>query len=1197
LYLSKLEIFGFKSFANKTVVNFTKGITGIVGPNGCGKTNIVDAIRWALGEQKSSTLRSDKMENVIFNGTRNKKPMGMAEVSLTMVNDNNALPTEYNEVTITRRIFRSGESEYLLNKNICRLKDITNLFMDTGMGTNAYSVIELKMIETILSNRTDERRKMFEEAAGVNKYKLRRRLALKKLEEVKGDLTRVNDIVAEVDKNVKSLERQAKKADQYNQIQSVLREKEIDLAEREFSVFVKQMTELVDKRNELLTEKELIDGEVQTIELDLVKYRDMILEIERKLRSVQQKISAETEKMHSVQNAVSIASERIKSQERNSQKYAEEVAEYEIQLENTQFTIDDNIQLLANLEKTILLKEKEIEDFKQIVADKKSKLDVYKSSTKDESAKLIAIEKSISSNENKLSNLKNQLNKANNTIDKLNQSINAITTNMAKTVSYIEELEQSKIKTLERLHQSEMFYAEQTKLKDDLEKQLNEQKTKEVDLRSSLNALNDKIEFISALITNLEGVSKGVKLLIETKTWTQKDITLFADVGNTDEEYRPALEASLKFVLNNLLVENLNELNNAVEFLRGNNLGKASFYLLNRPITKKKTVFDSIDGYRIKRRIKRIEAEEGFIGWTYNYIQTEEKWKPYFIKVLNNTALVNSLETAVKLNQKYPSFNFATPQGDIIFTNGIVEAGGLANMDDSLFGRKLLLENLRNEFPNINEKIESIKEKIVETESYISAIDLKAISEQGKMLENDINTLDKQIAKFEFEKNKNEEEIEKAYKQINEGVKEANFIEQQIAEEEKQLNELRENKNLIKDAIIKQEQETKTLEEDYSKTVSEYNQKMIELERNKGKIINLRNDIKRGQDTERNISATIERRKKDIENAKEEIISNNYIIEEKEADLEQITYDRQLLINEEKKIEAELGTIKQESSKFEQQLSKLRSRRQICGDGIHGIDVKMNEINIRLENLTNHIKEEYNQDLVVKEYEDGDTFNIKETSLEVQQLKNRLKSIGPVNLLAYSEYEEERDRLEFLNKQRNDLIDSEKDLVKTIEEINETAQNLFAEVFEQIRENFKKIFQTLFNPGDEADLTLEEGVDPLEGKIEIMAKPKGKRPTTIELLSGGEKTLTATALLFAIYLVKPSPFCILDEVDAPLDDANVDRFTKLIKEFSINTQFILVTHNKRSMEAAENMYGVTMQEEGISKLVGVQFNEEINVAS
>jgi len=1197
LYLSKLEIFGFKSFANKTVVNFTKGITGIVGPNGCGKTNIVDAIRWALGEQKSSTLRSDKMENVIFNGTRNKKPMGMAEVSLTLVNDNNALPTEYNEVTITRRIFRSGESEYLLNKNICRLKDITNLFMDTGMGTNAYSVIELKMIETILSNRTDERRKMFEEAAGVNKYKVRRRLALKKLEEVKADLTRVNDIVAEVDKNVRSLERQAKKADHFNQIQSVLREKEINLAEREYSVFVKQMTELVDKRNELLTEKELIDSEVQTIELELVKYRDMILEIERKLRNVQQKISLETEKMHSVQNAISIASERIKSQERNSEKYAEEIAEYEIQLENTQFAIDDNTQLLANLEKAITVKEKEIEELKLVVAEKKDELDKSKINTKEEEAKLITIEKTISSNENKLTNLKNQLNKANSQIDRLNQNINSITTNMAKTVGYIEELEQSKIKTLDRLHQSEKFYAEQTKLKDELEKKLNEHKTTEVDLRSNLNALNDKIEFISALITNLEGVSKGVKLLIENKTWTEKDITLFADVGNTDEEFRPALEAALKFVLNNLLVENLEELNNAVEFLNKNNLGKASFYLLNRPITKTKTIFDTIDEYRIKRRIKKIEAEDGFIGWTYNYVQTEDKWEPYFNKVLNNTALVNSLESAVKLNQKYPSFNFVTPQGDIIFTNGIIEAGGLANADDSLFGRKLLLENLRNEFPVINQKIETVKETIAQIESEIAGIDLKTISEQGKMLENDINTLDKQIAKFEFEKNKSEEEIEKAHKQINDTVKEANFIEQQIEDEERLLQELKESKRLIKESIDKKEQEIKVLEEEYSKIGAEYNQQMIELERNKGKINNLRNDIKRGQDTERNITLSIERRKKDIENAKEEIISNNYIIEEKEAELEQISYDRQLLLNEEKKIESELGEIKQESSKFEQQLAKLRSRRQICGDSIHGIDVKMNEINIRLENLTNHIKEEYNYDLTVKEFDDEDTFNIKEVSIEVQQLKNKLKSIGPVNLLAYSEYEEEKERLEFLNKQRGDLIESEKDLIKTIEEINETAQSLFAEVFEQIRENFKKIFQTLFNPGDEADLTLEEGVDPLEGKIEIMAKPKGKRPTTIELLSGGEKTLTATALLFAIYLVKPSPFCILDEVDAPLDDANIDRFTKLIKEFSNNTQFILVTHNKRSMEAAENMYGVTMQEEGVSKLVGVQFNEEINVAS
>ncbi len=311
--------------------------------------------------------------------------------------------------------------------------------------------------------------------------------------------------------------------------------------------------------------------------------------------------------------------------------------------------------------------------------------------------------------------------------------------------------------------------------------------------------------------------------------------------------------------------------------------------------------------------------------------------------------------------------------------------------------------------------------------------------------------------------------------------------------------------------------------------------------------------------------------------------------------LEDINSELTELRKVEREIDQRLETFKQSASKFESQLKTLRNDRQTISDSIHTIDLKINEINLRLENLVEHIKENYALELEYAQYEDLDTYNFKEQSQEVFQLKEKLKNLGPINLLAFSEYEQEKERLDFLFKQRDDLVESEKELIKTINEINETAQRLFSETFEQIRQNFIKIFQTLFNPGDEADLVIEENADPLEAKIEIVAKPKGKRPTSIELLSGGEKTLTATALLFAIYLVKPSPFCILDEVDAPLDDANVDRFTKLLKEFSNNTQFIIVTHNKRTMEAAENMYGVTMQEEGISKLVSVQFNEEIPV--
>ena len=321
MYLSKLEIFGFKSFANKTVINFTKGITGIVGPNGCGKTNIVDAIRWCLGEQKTTVLRSDKMENVIFNGTKAKKPMGMAEVSLTMVNDEGLLPTEYSEVTITRRIFRSGESEYLLNKNICRLKDITNLFMDTGMGTNAYSVIELKMVESILSNKADERRHMFEEAAGVNKYKLRRRLALKKLDDVKADLVRVNDIVSEVEKTVRSLQRQSKRAEKYNQIQSMLREVELDLAEREFTKYTGDGRRLIEDRKSLIEKRELTDNQIKEIENRLIDYRHKIDDVESKLRIINNEIAGLTNNLHSLQKNESVAQERLLARKKDIERF------------------------------------------------------------------------------------------------------------------------------------------------------------------------------------------------------------------------------------------------------------------------------------------------------------------------------------------------------------------------------------------------------------------------------------------------------------------------------------------------------------------------------------------------------------------------------------------------------------------------------------------------------------------------------------------------------------------------------------------------------------------------------------------------------------------------------------------------------------------------------------------------------------
>lgn len=1194
MYLSKLEIFGFKSFANKTIVHFTKGITGIVGPNGCGKTNIVDAIRWCLGEQKSSTLRSDKMENVIFNGTNAKKPMGMAEVSLTLVNDRGVLPTEYSEVTITRRIFRSGESEYLLNGNLCRLKDITNLFMDTGMGTNAYSVIELKMIETILSNKAEERRNMFEEAAGVNKYKLRRRLALKKLEDVKADLTRVNDIYSEVEKKVNALERQANKADKYNQYNTVLKEKEINLAEREYSFFNVKKAELIEKSKNFKVRKDEIDGEIKSLENELIVYRDQIYEIESELKVKREEVTSQTEKLHNVQKNISVAEEREKSLYRNLMMFQQELEEMSYTKEETEDVIAESHELVAQYTQEIAAKEKEIEDLEGQTAGKEEILKEKKVVLKSKSDELIEMFKDINAKENRIASLREQFEKNKSEMRRNEEKIQSITGNMAKTVGFLEDLSVEKSEIEEKISLSEKLLSEKRNEKENLEKELTALKDKELEEKTLLANLENKIEFLQSLITNLEGVSKGAKTLMESEGWTDKEKTLFADVGSTEEKYRFALEASLKSVLNNLLLENMEDLNKAVSYLKKNDLGKASFYLLQD--NKSGGLFSKLSGLRKNTKRKKLEKHKAFLGWAYSMVQTKNKWKPYFNKILSNTALTGDLESAIKLAKSFPEFNYATLNGDLVQNNGIIEAGSLPKLDDTLFGRKQLLEELKLEYPKLKENLGRLRTEIEEHEDLIAGIDLNKISDQGRILLNEITGIEKQISQLEYENSKASEDIELMQKQLQELAVATNKLDDELVKLDEEIELDRKLRNDEEEILSSLEAEVKETETEFNRATYNYNQGKLELERLKGKLQNTKNTIYRSEQALVKIQETIAKRTVDIDKTKEEMESLKIIIEDYQFSFDELKEIQEKLLNEQKEIDVRLSGVKEEASKFEKLLNSLRNERQQMSDSLHEVDLKMNQIDLKIENLLENIRESYTIELELKEFEDQDDFNFEREHQEVVSLKNKIKQLGPINLLAYAEFEEENERLQFFTKQRTDLIEAEKDLIKTIQEINSTAQTLFMDTFDAIRQNFIKIFRGLFNPGDEADLVIQEGVDPLEAKIEISAKPKGKRPTSIELLSGGEKTLTATALLFAIYLVKPSPFCILDEVDAPLDDANVDRYTKLIKEFSYNTQFIMVTHNKRTMEASENMYGVTMQEEGISKLVGVQFNEQLATA-
>ncbi|HSP88704.1 MAG TPA: AAA family ATPase, partial [Ignavibacteriaceae bacterium] len=688
MYLSKLEIFGFKSFAQKTNIIFNEGVTSIVGPNGCGKTNIVDAIRWCLGEQRSSALRSDKMENVIFNGTASKKPMGMSEVSLVIQNTKGILPTDYSEVTITRRIFRSGESEYLLNKNICRLKDITNLFMDTGIGANAYSVIELKMVETILSNKADERRIMFEEAAGVNKYKLRRRLALRKLEEVKGDLTRVNDIVTEVEKKVNSLERQAKRADKYNKLSLTLREKELDLAERELALFNKEKAENKNKKDENFKIKINLESQLAELDDKIKDVKQLLNDAESKLKIKREEVTSKRDEIYNQQKKISVEMEKKRSLEENIIRYNQELEELKIQLADSQKIINDGSISIHEFQKNINSKTTDKITFENSVTSLKSSLEEKRNEVKAENQSLVEQVKEITNKENDLANLKKQIELRNTSIAKANEKIQSYTNNIAKTVGFISELNDEKSKTEEALVEAEAEYSRKQKEKDEFEKELNNLREKELGIKTVINGLKDKINFIQSLIDNLEGISKGAKALLENNDWTVKEKTLLAYAGNTDEEFRFAVEAALKSNLNNILIESLDELKKGIKYLKEKNIGKAGFYLTN--ITEKENpgFLGGLQNYFTKRKSKLLAKEKDFLGWAKDSVKTEPKWRSFFDKILINTAIVDSLETAFRLREKYKGFNFTTLNGDYIQSSGIVEGGSLPQGDVSIFGRK-----------------------------------------------------------------------------------------------------------------------------------------------------------------------------------------------------------------------------------------------------------------------------------------------------------------------------------------------------------------------------------------------------------------------------------------------------------------------------------------------------------------------------
>lgn len=1183
MYLSKLEIIGFKSFAHRTLLKFDAGMTSIVGPNGCGKTNVVDAIRWALGEQKAGTLRSDVMENVIFNGTRTRKPLGMAEVSLTIENTKGILPTEYAEVTITRRLFRSGESEYLLNKTQCRLKDIIELFMDTGMGANAYSVIELKMIETILSDRTDERRKLFEEAAGVTKYKARRKEALRRLDQVSADLSRVDDIVKEVTKTVASLERQAEKAKKHSELTAELRTVEVELLEREYVSTLEKLEPLRERLAETENQKTRLSDELAKFEsmLDVIEQEED--EIEDQLASSERGVKEKSDIIARTRETIIGTEERIRSLTTQKDRAIQERERFEKQSQELSERIGT---LEANLQKTIASRD-ELEQEKREKEQAKSGAEMI---VREKRAELQQARDALYTLLNQRNQKSSDLERRRAKLEELERRLTRFDEEYLKLDERKAQLEQESAALREQreqalgaVEQREQELQQATDEKDALKVRIDELQTLSFNVQNEIGKKISKIEFYTGLVEQGIGAGEGTEFLLSNGGWAESEPVTVADAMSTSLELRAAYESALGEVAHFLIVNSKKDAFEAVEMLRHSQKGKATFICLDR------VPHVNAPHYTLPAGSQSALDAASFT----------DRYADLFRMLLGQTVIAPTINDCFEVLDTVPEIEkCVTPEGEVVTREGIVRGGSKKQNEGILIGKREQINELEVDVANLKAQLENYEREIGEVNRAFEAIILRQFNdrirqaeEERRKVENRGNQLEYEIKRIGEQRATLENDESRAKNERDPLANSLDEIAQAVGAFEAQHQEAQEFSTRLQLAM-----------EEAERTLAEEVQRSTQVQ---VRYAGLSSDVRRleseKQQTEQSISMaqrTVQERIDERERVERELEEFSAKLLEFKELLATLEEEHRSMVQHRDEVAERRKEKQAEAHKYRESLREERAQHDKTINVSHDLAMKIQELEGKVASIQQRAKEEFEiQELERKEFPAEPAFSFGDARELVRDLKQKVRNLGAVNLLAYDEFVQEKERLEFLTTQRKDLTEAQKNLIETITEINETATRQFLETFEKIRGHFQDIFRTLFTEGDECDLKLEDDKDPLEAQIEIIAKPRGKRPHSIELLSGGEKTMTAIALLFAIYLVKPSPFCILDEVDAPLDDANIDRFLQIVRRFAKDTQFIVVTHNKRTMAAADALYGVTQEEDGISKIVSVRLKKDAFTAS
>ena len=1176
MQLRSIEIKGFKSFADKTIINFQNNITGIVGPNGCGKSNVVDSIRWVLGEQKNKALRLEKMENIIFNGSKDKAASNLAEVSLTLDNTRNLLPTEFQSVTITRSIDRDGDSTYKLNGVNCRLKDIRDLFMDTGISTDSYAIIELKMIDQILNNVDNARRTLLEQAAGISKYKTRKRETILKLNATEADLNRVEDLLFEIEKNLKALENQARKTRQYKSFKEEYKIISIDLSKFELHGIHIKFEHLQKTLQQLEDEKLAIITQIEVNEANLEKEKLSILDKEKDL-SEQQKL---------------LNTFLAEIQENESKK--------KIDTQKLQFLKDKIKQLHTQIEQAsgiINSLEDEISKLTQFNEEDETKLNALKTTFDDAKEKLEAqrnINLEYRTNVETIRNTFNQLqsNIAQNEkqLAVKENDLNTLERNAQQSLFESEERSKNLTQFQEQINQTEAKINTQKALIEDLQNKETESEQKikllEESLETSrqdltnknrtLDAKNNEYKLTKNMIDSLEGFPESIKFLKKNVNWL-KDIPLLSDIIYTDEKYRVAIETVLQPQLNNFIVDTENAALNAIEVLAKSSSGKAGFLILDRFQQLKEQSLTSIPN--------TIKAAE--------IVQVDEKYRKLINYLLEGIYIANentNLSEIIKNSKETEPIYIISENGSLMQSKHQISGGAVGLFEGKRLGRIKNLEILDKQIKELDAQVINLKKTFQDTQTEINHLKINSFRNTIQRENNSLQQMEKELVSVKSKLENEQNNIEKI-------TNNAQVLKEKI---EVVKNEIQPLKNNLEQLKKEQEQSKNQLEEleiDYKKASETYTQISGEYNNINILYIQQENKIKQNKQTVQFKNNQLSDTKNRLGTAKQEIETTETEVRTLEQNLAQTENSLIASYREKEQKMQDLST--QESDYFDNKekvqniediLRKKNKERQEKEQNINDNKDTYNDHKLQLNLLKERLSIEFQID--IKDWTEN--FELPETNKEeledrIQKVKKKIDNFGEVNPIAEEAYNEMKERYDFIQAQKADLAASKDNLLATMNEIEMTAKDQFMETFNAVRLNFIDVFRSMFTPDDNCDMVLQNPDDPLESEIDIIAKPKGKRPQSINQLSGGEKTLTALSLLFGLYLYKPAPFCILDEVDAPLDDNNIKKFNEAIRKFSENSQFIIVTHNKSTMASVDNIYGVTMVKQGISRVVPVDF--------